>query len=163
MGYVDDQVNKLKDQGIYIASEVDQSAIDKVINMDEWDYYTLDIMTLESYLGLLAQHIYFMQQLSNIADAKEIELGNTFKFTALPHVVGAKIRSVEERWLYAATLDEELKQMFDDWQQSVADAILMKDLPKSATEKLNVLKKIYDDRRMEGNNKNNHKYIDGGS
>ncbi len=163
MSFVTRQVQELKAQGMFIATRVDPDAISKVINMDELDYYALDISILESYLGLLAQQVYYIQQECNIAVAREIELANEFKMEALPSVIGAKIRSVEERWLFASSLSPELKMKFDAWQRAVIDATLKKDLSEPVVEKLNVLKKIYDDRRMEGRNRNIHKYNDGGS
>ncbi|WP_336784009.1 hypothetical protein [Paenibacillus illinoisensis] len=163
MSFVTRQVQELKAQGMFIATRVEPDAISKVINMDELDYYGLDISTLESYLGLLAQQVYYIQQECNIAVAREIELANDFKMEALPSVIGAKIRSVEERWLFASSLSPELKMKFDSWQRAVIDATLKKDLSEPVVEKLNVLKKIYDDRRMEGRNRNIHKYTDGGS
>lgn len=163
MSHVTRQTAELRAQGIFIATRVEPDAISKVINMDELDYYALDISMLESYLGMLAQQVYYIQQECNISVAREIELANEFKMEALPLVLGSKIRSVEERWLYASSLTPELKLKFDIWQRAVIDATLKKDLSEPVIEKLNVLKKIYDDRRMEGRNRNIHKYTDGGS
>jgi hypothetical protein len=163
MSYVDEQVAQLTAQGIYSANMVDADVINKIVNMEEWDYYNIDIQTLESYLGLLAQQALYIQQLCNIAEAKEIELSNEFKMLALPYTVGAKIRSVEERWLYASTITPELEMKFKAWQEAVIQSVLKKDLAKPIIEKLNVLKKIYDDRRLEGASRNLHKYTDGGS
>jgi hypothetical protein len=103
----------------------------------------------------------YVQQEVNIAEAKEIELGNSFKVEALPLVLDSKIRSVEERWIFASTLTDGLKLKFDLWQQSIIDATLKKKLSDPIVEKLNVLKKVYDDRRMEGKNKNIHKHNEG--
>jgi hypothetical protein len=161
MSYVDNQVKLLTEQGIYSASMVEPTVINKIVNMDEWDYYNVEIMTLESYLGLLAQQALYIQQLCNIAEAKEIELSNEFKKLALPYTVGAKIRSVEERWLFASTLNDELEKKFNAWQEAVIQAVLRQDLAKPVVEKLNVLKKIYDDRRMEGSNRNVHRHTEG--
>jgi len=161
MSFVLNQVEELRRTGIYGAERVESNTIAKILNMAEWEYYDLDLSTLESYLGLLAQQIYFLQQECNISVAKEIELGNDFKRSALPHVVGAKIRSVEERWLFAASLDEELAAKFNAWQNSIIDATLKKNLADPVIEKLNVLKKMYDERRMDGRNKYVHKHAEG--
>lgn len=161
MAYVDNKVKELKDTGVYSAEKVDKDVIKAIMNMEEWQYYGIDILTLEAYLGLLAQQAMYVQQEVNIAEAREIELGNSFKFEALPMVIDSKIRSVEERWLFASTLTDGLKLKFDLWQQSIIDATLKKKLSDPIVEKLNVLKKIYDDRRMEGKNKNIHKYNEG--
>lgn len=160
MSYVDRQVGHLKESGVYSANRVDSMVISKVVNMEEWEYYDLDILTLESYLGLLAQQALYVQQEVNIAEAKEIEYGKNFKVSALPQVIDSKIRSVEERWLFASTLNIDLQMKFDLWQNSIIDATLKKKLADPIVEKLNVLKKIYDDRRIEGRNKNLHKHID---
>lgn len=160
MAQVDRKVSELRDNGFFSANRVEPNAISKVINMEEYEYYDIDILTLESYLGLLAQQALYVQQEVNIAEAKEIELGNYFKREALPLVIDSKIRSVEERWIFASTLNDGLKLKFDLWQQSIIDAILKKKLSDPITEKLNVLKKIYDDRRAEGRNKNLQKYVD---
>jgi hypothetical protein len=161
MAYVDNKVKELRATGVYSAERVDTEVIKQIVNMEEYMYYGIDIMTLESYLGLLAQQAMYVQQEVNIAEAREIELGNSFKFEALPMVIDSKIRSVEERWLFASTLTDGLKLKFDLWQQSIIDATLKKKLSDPITEKLNVLKKVYDDRRMEGKNKNIHKYNEG--
>lgn len=161
MAYVDNKVKELRANGVYSAERVDTDTIKAIVNMEEYMYYGIDIMTLESYLGLLAQQAMYVQQEVNIAEAREIELGNQFKFEALPMVIESKIRSVEERWLFASTLNDGLKFKFDLWQQSIIDATLKKKLSDPITEKLNVLKKVYDDRRMEGKNKNIHKYNEG--
>lgn len=161
MAYVDNKIKELKDTGFYSANRVDTEVIRQIVNMEEYMYYGIDIMTLESYLGLLAQQAMYVQQEVNIAEAREIELGNSFKFEALPMVIDSKIRSVEERWLFASTLTDGMKLKFDLWQQSIIDATLKKKLSDPIVEKLNVLKKIYDDRRMEGKNKNIHKYNEG--
>jgi hypothetical protein len=163
MSHVTRQVMELKAQGMFIANRVEPDVISKIINMDEWEYYALEIQMLESYLGLLAQQVYYIQQECNISEAREIELSNDFKMEALPHVISAKIRSVEERWLYASSLSPELKMKFDNWQRAVIDATLKDKLSEPVVEKLNVLKKIYDDRRLEGKNKHLHKYTEGGS
>jgi hypothetical protein len=161
MSYVDKKLKELRELGIYSAGRVNSDVIHKIVNMEEWEYYDIDVGTLESYLGLLAQQVLLLQQECNIADAREIELGNDFKIHALPEVIGAKIRSVEERWIFASTLSPELQDKFNLWQKSIIDATLKKKLAEPITEKINVLKKIYDDRRLEGKNKNYHKYTDG--
>ncbi len=161
MSYVSHRVNELREQGFYSADKVEPTAIRKIFNMDEWEYLALEVSTLESYLGLLAQQIGYIQQECNIAEAKEIELSNDFKQHALPLVLDSKIRSVEERWIFASSLTPELKLKFDSWQRAVIDARLKEDLANPIVDKLNVLKKIYDDRRMEGRNKHLHKYADG--
>jgi hypothetical protein len=161
MAYVDRKVAELRENGIFCADKVDKKTISYVMNMDELEYYAIDIMTLESYLGLLAQQAMYVQQEVNIAEAREIELGNLFKFEALPLVIDSKIRSVEERWLFASTLTDGLKLKFDLWQQSIIDATLKKKLSDPIVEKLNVLKKIYDDRRSEGKNRYVHKHVEG--
>lgn len=158
MSYVSRQVEELRRTGIYGAERVDSDTISKILNMAEWEYYDIELVTLESYLGLLAQQIYFLQQEGNMAVAREIELGNDFKKTALPEVVGAKIRSVEERWLFAASLTPELDSKFNAWQNAIIDATLRKDLADPVIEKLQVLKKLYDERRLEGRNRTVHKY-----
>lgn len=163
MSHVTRQVAELRAQGVYVASRVDPEVIGRIINMEEYEYYSIEVEQLESYLGLLAQQVYYIQQESNTAEAREIEFGNDFKLAALPEVIGTKIRSVEERWLFASTLSPELKIKFDHWQRAVIDTILKKDIEGPIVDKLNVLKKIYDDRRMEGKNRNLHKYTDGGS
>jgi hypothetical protein len=129
--------------------------------MEEWEYYALEIVMLESYLGMLAQQAMYIQQECNIADAREIELGNRFKIAALPLVIDSKIRSVDERWIFSSTLSNELGQMYQEWQNAIIDSTLKNNLANPVVEKLNVLKKVYDDRRMEGKNKNLHKYTDG--
>ncbi|MNV18716.1 hypothetical protein D3C71_1095530 [compost metagenome] len=161
MSYVSHRISELQNTGFFSATSVDPLAISKIINMSEFEYYDMDINTIESYLGLLAQQIYYVQQEGNIAAAREIEMGNDYKIAALPHVLQSKIRSAEERWIFASTRSPELGMKFQMWQQSVIDARLKKDLAEPITEKLQVLKKIYDDKRMEGRNRNNHKYIDG--
>jgi hypothetical protein len=161
MSYVSRAVDELRNNGFYSATRVERGAISKIINMEEWEYYGLEISIIESYLGLLAQQVYYIQQECNIAEAKEIELGNDFKINALPFVIDLKIRSVEERWLFASSLTDDLRIKFDLWQRSIIDATLKNDLADPVVEKLNVLKKIYDDRRMEGRNRNLHKYVDG--
>lgn len=161
MSYVDKKVEDFKKNGIYSAEKVDTDTIYRIINMAEWMYYDTEIATLESYLGMLAQHAQFLQQECNISEAREIELGNRFKVTALPKVIDSKIRSVEERWIFASTLDDDLKFKFDLWQNAMIETTLKKKLSDPVTEKLYVLKKIYDDRRLEGRNKNIHKYTDG--
>src|SRR5437764_5130486 len=161
MGYVDNKVKELKDSGVYGSQRVDSDVIKRILNMEEWEYLGIDPLTLESYLGLLSQQAMYVQQEVNIAEAREIELGNNFKLEALPLVVDTKIRSVEERWLFATTLSDGLKLKYDLWQQAIIDYTLKKNLSSPITEKINVLKKIYDDRRLEGNNKNIHKYTEG--
>jgi hypothetical protein len=161
MAYVDRKVEELRKTGFFSANRVDPNVISKIINMEEWEYYDIDILTLESYLGLLAQQAKYVQQEVNIAEAREIELGKNFKVQALPVVMDSKIRSVEERWIFASTLSEELSFKFDAWQNSIIDATLKKKLSDPIVEKLNVLKKIYDDRRAEGKHKNVHKYTEG--
>lgn len=161
MSIVNRRVEELKQKGVFSAEPVESSTIFKIINMAEWEYYGIETETLESYLGLLAQQVQYVQQECNISAAREIELGNSFKVEALPYVLQSKIRSVEERWIFASTLDESLRQKFEEWQCSVIEAKLKKDLSESIIEKLQVLKKIYDDRRMEGKNRNIHKYTDG--
>jgi len=163
MTYVDQRVEELKNSGIYSAQQVDSNIISKIVNMNEWEYYDIEITILESYLGILSQQIMYLQQEQNKAEAKEIEIGNSFKISALPEVIGSKIRSVEERWLYASTLTPELKSKFELWQNTLIEATLRKKLAEPLTEKLYVLKKIYDDRRQDGNNKNLHKYSNGSS
>jgi hypothetical protein len=164
MNYVDKRVLELKEEGIFSADRVETEVISKIINMKKQEYYDIDVSTLESYLGLLAQHILFLQQECNTAEAREIELGNRFKTDALPHVINSKIRSVEERWLYASTIKEDdLGSKFEFWQKAVIEYIFMKHLSDPVVDKLNVLKRIYDDRRMEGKNKYLHKYTDGSS
>ncbi|HLI46767.1 MAG TPA: hypothetical protein VKU94_06190 [Geobacterales bacterium] len=161
MSYVDKKVKELRDNGFYGAEKVDPDVIKKILNMDEWIFYGIDTMTLESYLGLLAQQVMYIQQEVNIAEAREIELGNSFKIEALPLVIDSKIRSVEERWIFASTLTENLKSKYDLWQQSIMDYTLKKKLSEPLTEKLLVLKKIYDERRMEGKNSTIHKQNEG--
>jgi hypothetical protein len=161
MAYVDNKVKELRSNGVYSAERVDTETIKLIVNMQEWQYYSLEIMELEAHLGLLAQQAMYVQQEVNIAEAKEIELGNSFKVEALPLVLDSKIRSVEERWIFASTLTDGLKLKFDLWQQSIIDATLKKKLSDPIVEKLNVLKKVYDDRRMEGKNKNIHKHNEG--
>lgn len=161
MSYVSHRVQELRELGFYSAERVEPTAIRKIINMQEWDYYNIEINMLESYLGLLAQQIGYIQQECNMAEAREIELSNDFKQAALPLVLDSKIRSVEERWLFASSLTPELKMKFDSWQRAIIDARLKEDLADPVVDKLNVLKKIYDDRRMEGRNKHLHKYADG--
>lgn len=161
MSHVNRTVAELKETGVYSAQRVDPKVITEVVNMQEWQYYGLDIMTIETYLGLLAQQALYVQQEVNIAEAREIELGKDFKVSALPMVLESKIRSVEERWIFASTLSDELKLKFDLWQNSIIDATLRRKLADPITEKLNVLKKIYDDRRQDGSNKHIHKYVDG--
>jgi hypothetical protein len=163
MSHVQKQVDRLREQGIYTAQQVDPSVINRIINMEEWEYYALEIQELESYLGLLAQQVYYIQQECNIAEAREIESSNSFKIEALPYVVKEKIRSVEERWIFASSINDDLKKKFEQWQDSIIDSTLKKDLAEPVIEKLNVLKKIYDDRRIEGKNRNLHKYTDGGT
>lgn len=160
MAYVDRKILELRNGGFFSADKVEPNAINKVINMEEYEYYDIDVLTLESYLGMLAQQALYVQQEVNIAEAREIELGNSFKTEALPLVIDSKIRSVEERWIYASTLNDGLKLKFDLWQSAIIDAVLKKKLSDPITEKLNVLKKIYDDRRLEGRNKNIQKYVD---
>jgi hypothetical protein len=161
MSHVNKRVEELTQEGFFSATRVEPSAIRKIVNMDEWEYYALEIITLESYLGMLAQQAMYIQQECNIAEAKEIELGNDFKINALPLVIDSKIRSVEERWIFASTLAPELMAKFNAWQAAIIDSRLKSDLASPIVDKLNVLKKIYDDRRMEGKNKNLHKYTDG--
>jgi hypothetical protein len=161
MSFVDGRVEELRTIGVFGAQQVDSDTIHRILNMQEWEYYELEVVMIESYLGLLAQQVYFLQQECNIADAKEIEYGNDFKRKALPEVVGSKIRSVDERWIAASLISEELAELYDRWQQSIIDATLKKKLSDPITEKLNVLKKIYDDRRLEGRNKNLHKIQSG--
>lgn len=161
MSYVQRAVDELRASGLYCAEKVEPSAISKIINMAEWDYYNIEIIQLESYLGMLAQQVYYIREESNRAEAREIELGNDFKMNALPYVLDTKIRSVEERWLFAASLTDELRLKFDLWQRAIIDAKLIDELAEPVVDKLNVLKKIYDDRRMEGRNKNLQKYVDG--
>ena len=161
MSYVEDKIAELRHQGLFVAEKVDAEAIKRVINMEEYEYYALETEMLEAYLGLLAQQIYYMQQECNMSAAREIEYGNIFKLEAMPHVIGAKIRSVEERWLFASTLTPELTASFNLWQEAVIDSALNDSLATPVEQKLQVLKKIYDDRRMDGRNKNNHKYVDG--
>lgn len=161
MSFVNHRVSELREQGFYSAERVEPSAIRKIVNMDEWEYYALEISTLESYLGLLAQQIGYIRSECNIAEAREIELGNDFKQEALPLVIGSKIRSVEERWIFASSLTPELNMKFDSWQRATIDSVLKKDLADPIVDKLNVLKKIYDDRRMEGKSKHLQKYTDG--
>lgn len=160
MAYVENRIKELKSNGVYSAERVETDVIKKIMNMEEHEYYLIDVLTLESYLGLLAQQAMYVQQEVNIAEAREIELGNSFKFEALPLVIESKIRSVEERYIFASTITDGLKLKFDLWQQSIIDATLKKKLSDPIVEKLNVLKKIYDDRRLEGKNKNIHKYMD---
>jgi hypothetical protein len=161
MAYVDKKVAELREKGVFSAERVDSNVIGKIINMEEFEYYGMEIVTLESYLGILAQQALYVQQEVNIAEAREIELSNSFKVEALPMVMDSKIRSVEERWIFASTLNDKLKLKFDLWQQAIIEATLKKKLADPIVEKLNVLKKIYDDRRLEGRNKNLHKYTDG--
>ncbi len=161
MSYVNQRVVELREAGFYSADKVDPSAIRKIINMEEWEYYALEVSMLESYLGLLAQQIGYIQQECNIAEAREIEMGNDFKQSALPLVISSKIRSVEERWLFASSLTPELEEKFNIWQRAIIDSRLKEDLADPVVDKLNVLKKIYDDRRMDGKNKHLHKYSDG--
>lgn len=161
MSYVDSLEARLKKNGVYCADQVDPDDIRRIVNMREWEYYSLEIQEIEAYLLMLAQHIYFLQQEANLSEAKEIELGNDFKLEALPLVYGAKIRSVDERWLFAAGLTDDLGEKYSKWQNALAEYVALKDLAKPATEKLNVMKKIYDERRMEGSNRNIHKYVDG--
>jgi hypothetical protein len=158
MAYVDNKAKELRSTGVYSADRVATEVIKTIMNMEEHEYYLIDVLTLESYLGLLAQQAMYVQQEVNIAEAREIELGNSFKIEALPLVLDSKIRSVEERWIFASTLTDGLRLKFDLWQQSIIDATLKKKLSDPIVEKLNVLKKIYDDRRMEGKNKNIHKF-----
>lgn len=161
MAFVDDKVKEYRANGIFSAQRVDPDIITRIVNMEEWEYYGTEIPVLESYLGLLSQQVMFLQQEVNIAEAKEIELGNAFKMEALPQVVASKIRSVEERWIFATTINDGLRLKFEIWQQAIIEATLKNKLANPVVEKLNVLKKIYDDRRLEGNNKNLHKYNDG--
>lgn len=161
MSNVEKSVKALEESGIYCAEKVEKETITLIFNMAEWHYYDIDIMTLESYLGILAQQVMYLQQEVNKAEAHETEKGNIFKINALPLVIDSKIRSVEERWIFASTLSEELEQQFADWQQATIEATLRKRLSEPMVEKLQVLKKIYDDRRMEGKNKNLHKYVEG--
>jgi hypothetical protein len=161
MAYVDKKAQELRETGVYGSHRVDSDVIKRILNMEEWEYLGIDPLTLESYLGLLAQQAMYVQQEVNIAEAREIELGNAFKLEALPLVVDSKIRSVEERWIFATTLTDGLKLKYDLWQQSIIDYTLKKNLSSPITEKINVLKKIYDDRRQEGNNKHIHKYTEG--
>lgn len=158
MSYVDELEAKLKKNGVYCADQVDPNDIRRIVNMKEWEYYSLEVPEIEAYLLMLAQHIYFLQQEANLAEAKEIELGNDFKLEALPLVYGAKIRSVDERWLFAAGLTEELGGKYAKWQNALADYVALKDLAKPATEKLNVLKRLYDEKRLEGSNRSVHKF-----
>jgi hypothetical protein len=161
MAHVDKKVESLRKSGVFSAERVNSDVIAKVVNMEEYEYYGMEVMTLESYLGILAQQALYIQQEVNIAEAREIELGNSFKVEALPLVIDSKIRSVEERWIYASTLTDGLRLKYDLWQQAIIEATLKKKLSDPIVEKLNVLKKIYDDRRLEGRNKNLHKYTDG--
>lgn len=161
MSYVNDKVKELRENGVYGAERVEPDVIKKILNMEEWIFFGIDTMTIESYLGLLAQQILYIQQEVNIAEAKEIELGNSFKLEAIPLVIDSKIRSVEERYIFATTLSDSLKLKFDLWQQAIIDATLKRKLADPITEKLMVLKKIYDERRMEGNNRNVQKYTEG--
>lgn len=152
MAYVDNKVKELREKGIYGAERVDTDVIRKILNMEEWIFFGLDTMTIESYLGLLAQQVLYVQQEVNIAEAREIELGNSFKIEAIPLVIDSKIRSVEERYIFATTLSDSLRLKFDLWQQAIIDATLKRKLADPIIEKLMVLKKIYDERRMEGKN-----------
>jgi hypothetical protein len=161
LSYVDKKVQDFRANGVYSANKVDTDTIYRIINMNEWEYYDIEVMVLESYLGMLSQHAQFLQQECNISEAREVELGNIFKVSALPLVIDSKIRSVEERWIYGSTISDDLKFKFDLWQQSIIESILKKKLSDPVTEKLYVLKKIYDDRRQEGRNKNIHKYTNG--
>lgn len=161
MSYVNRKVEELRKQGFYSAERVDPDTIYKIVNMAEWEYYSVEVPILESYLGLLAQQVGFIQQECNISEAKEIELGTDFKINALPLVLGEKIRSVEERYIYASTLTPDLAMKYQLWQNAILESTLKKDLGQPIIERLNVLKKIYDDRRQEGKNKHIHKYSDG--
>jgi hypothetical protein len=104
----------------------------------------------------LSQQVYYVQQECNIAEAREIEYGNDFKISALPLVLDTKIRSVEERWIFASTLTPELEQKFKLWQESIIEAILKKKISEPIIEKLYILKKVYDERRLEGVNRTVH-------
>jgi hypothetical protein len=161
MSLVERKIQELRENGIYSARRVDIEAIERINNMQEFDYWAIDIQSLEAYLGLLSTHVQFLQQEVNSAEAREIAFSNEFKREALPYTLGTKIRSVEERWIYAASLSEELFDKFNTWQDAVIDSVLKKDLADPVKHKLNVLKKIYDDRRLEGTNKNIHKYNEG--
>lgn len=152
MAYVDNKVKELRETGVYGAERVEPDVIKKILNMEEWIFFGLDTMTIESYLGLLAQQVLYVQQEVNISEAREIELGNAFKIEAIPLVIDSKIRSVEERYIFATTLSDSLRLKFDLWQQAIIDATLKKKLADPIIEKLMVLKKIYDERRMEGKN-----------
>jgi hypothetical protein len=156
MSYVNNRAEELRKEGFYSARRVDSDALDKIINMDEVIYYELDTALLESYLGLLSQQVYYVQQECNIAEAREIEYGNDFKISALPLVLDTKIRSVEERWIFASTLTPELEQKFKLWQESIIEAILKKKISEPIIEKLYILKKVYDERRLEGVNRTVH-------
>lgn len=163
MSYVFRKVEELRANGIYSAEKVREDVIHKIINMEEWEYLDIEIGTLESYLGVLAQQIKFIRQECNIAEAREIELGNDFKMSALPYVINSKIRSVEERWLFAATIEEqrELRMKFDLWQRALIDATLLNEQADPLIEKLNVLKRLYDDRRMNGKDGHVNRYLNG--
>jgi hypothetical protein len=158
MAYVDNKVKELRENGIYSAERVDTETLKRIVNMEEYLFYGIDLMTLESYLGLLSQQILYIQQEVNIAEAREIELGNAFKLEAIPLVIDSKIRSVEERYIFATTLSDSLRLKYDLWQQAIIDATLKKKLSEPITEKLLVLKKLYDERRMEGKNSSVYKH-----
>lgn len=161
MSYVNRRAKELRDNGVYSAQKADPDSIHKIMNMEEWEYYGLEIAIIESYLGVLAQQAMYVQQEVNISEARQIELGNDFKIEALPVAVESKLRSVEERYIYASTVNPSLELKFKLWQESILETTLMKKLGDPIIEKLQVLKKIYDERRLEGANKNNHKYSDG--
>jgi hypothetical protein len=161
MAYVDNKVKELRENGTYSAERVNTETLKTIINMEEYLFFGIDTMTIESYLGLLAQQILYIQQEVNIAEAREIELGNAFKLEAIPLVLDSKIRSVEERYIFATTLSDGLRLKFDLWQQAIIDATLKRKLADPITEKLMVLKKVYDERRMEGKNSSVHRINEG--
>jgi hypothetical protein len=161
MSYVNDKVKELRETGVYSAERVKPEELKMIINMEEWIFFGLDTMTIESYLGLLAQQILYIQQEVNIAEAREIELGNAFKLEAIPLVLDSKIRSVEERYIFATTISDGLRLKFDLWQQAIIDATLKRKLADPITEKLMVLKKVYDERRMDGKNATVHRVNEG--
>lgn len=158
MSYVDKRVEDYREQGVFAAERAERDIISEIINMPQESYYDIEIVELESYLSILAQHVQYVQQQYNITKAREIDLGNDFKREAIPRVLNSKIRSVEERYIYASTLSDELSDKYVAWQQAIIDATLMKEMADPVKERLQVLKRLYDDRRYQGENKYIHKY-----
>lgn len=141
---VNSRLSKIKgEKGIYVAKS---GNVEHIVNISNKELAKLDLPTVNEYINLLSQHIIFVQQETNEAKAKEIEAENTFKVNALPIIMAAdKIKTKEERWIYAATTSNEMWDLYSEWQNAEIHAALMKEMPERYIEKLNVLKRIQND------------------